>query len=234
MKSETQAYSEQYYDGNGQNGDRPALTLFTRLARRYIPKGRVMDFGCGPGFFLNHLARYYDAIGVEISPWAAEAARRRAGVVVYGATQEIPDASLDGIVSLHVIEHVPDAELQEMLLEWRRVLKPGSKVLVVTPDASGFAARRKGKDWIAYTDPTHINLKSHEQWQALFESAHFKVIHHFSDGLWDFPYVFSLAGKAEALLLGWPTLLQFVFARPLVKAGAGESSILILECVALE
>lgn len=222
-------YDADYYQANGQDGDRPALKLFRRLARRYLEPGKVLDFGCGTGFFLPHLSKHFEACGVESSDWAREVARRSTGQQVYSALSEIETASLSGIVSIHVVEHIPDPALAEVLTEWRRVLRPGARALVITPDAGGFASRRKTDRWIALTDPTHINLKSHRAWRDLFVGNQFKIVEEFADGLWDFPYVFGFLGKAEVGLLGWPTLAQFLLARPLLPPGSGESSIFVLQ-----
>lgn len=50
--------------------------------------------------------------------------------------KQIPyaDNSVDEIVALHVIEHFDFFEGQVALKEWYRVLKPGGKLLVETPD----------------------------------------------------------------------------------------------------
>lgn len=229
MSDGSEQYTAQYYSGNGQDGDRPALRLFTRLAKRYLRRGRVLDFGCGPGFFLTHLKAHFDACGVERSHWASAVARERTGVPIYNSLDSVPDASCDALVSIHVVEHIDDETLAIVLDQWRRVLKPGSRVLVVTPDAHGFAHRRKGREWIAFSDPTHTNLKSNLEWHGTFSRAGFTVVRSFADGLWDFPYLFPALGKLEVCLLGWPTLLQFLIARPLLRPGSGESVILILE-----
>lgn len=123
--------------------------------------------------------------------------------------------SIDALVSVHVIEHIQDPALEPILGQWHRVLRPDCRALVITPDAKGFAHCRKGSKWIAFTDPTHINLKSHVEWEAAFSAAGFIVQHRFADGLWDFPYILPWMGKAEVFLLGWPTLAQFLLARPL-------------------
>ncbi len=221
-------YSEDYYANNGQSGDRPALTFFARLAKRYLQPGVILDFGCGTGHFITHLMRRFDVIGVETSDWASEIARRRTGAMVYTSLDDIPDDSIDSIVSIHVVEHIPDELLVGVLNAWRRVMKAGGRVMVVTPDAGGFAHLRKKEKWIALSDPTHINLKPNAEWCALFESCGFRVERKFADGLWDFPYLLPWLGRLEVLLLGWPTLFQFLAARPLIRAGRGESVIMIL------
>lgn len=45
-----------------------------------------------------------------------------------------PDGSAAHIESYHVIEHVPHVEVQAMLREWHRVLKPGGTMVVECPD----------------------------------------------------------------------------------------------------
>jgi predicted SAM-dependent methyltransferase len=45
-----------------------------------------------------------------------------------------PDNSVDEILALHVIEHFDFHEGNRVLQEWYRVLKPGGKLIVETPD----------------------------------------------------------------------------------------------------
>ncbi|MGV8864886.1 MAG: class I SAM-dependent methyltransferase [Pseudomonas sp.] len=225
---EDQSYKEDYYRSNGQDGDRPALIFFERLAKRFFSSGMVLDFGCGAGHLLHRLQRSFQAIGVEASDWARHQVATT-GAMVHASSGSIETGSLTGIISVHVVEHIPDDQLREVLSEWRRILQPSGRALVVTPDAGGYAARVKGNRWVALTDPTHINLKTHEQWVSMFEGNGFDVVRAAADGLWDFPYRISGLGKAEVFLLGWPTLAQFILGRLLLKPGTGESSIFLLQ-----
>jgi len=45
-----------------------------------------------------------------------------------------PDNSVDEIKAFHIIEHFHFFEIQEVLKEWNRVLKPGGKLWLETPD----------------------------------------------------------------------------------------------------
>jgi SAM-dependent methyltransferase len=88
------------------------------------PGQRVLDFGCGDRPYAPLLAQrqaVYVAcdiegdVDVKIEP---------------GRPLDLPDASLDGIVSFQVLEHVWDLDLY--IGECRRLLKPGGWLLLST------------------------------------------------------------------------------------------------------
>jgi SAM-dependent methyltransferase len=97
----------------------------------------VLDLGCGAGRFVAALRDAgADPVGVEIAEAALERARRNAP----GADLRLlePDGSLPlehGSVDLvwcsEVLEHVADTE--HLLLEARRVLRRGGRLLITVP-----------------------------------------------------------------------------------------------------
>ena len=83
----------------------------------------------------------------------------RADVAYMDATRPfpLPDASMDYVACEHMIEHIDYAGAQAMLGECRRVLKPGGKIRVATPDlqvlirlcdAQPSAEAKKYLEWI--------------------------------------------------------------------------------------
>jgi SAM-dependent methyltransferase len=98
---------------------------------------RVLDLGCGAGRFVAALREAgADPVGVEL----AEAALERAGRNAPGADLRLlePDgslplehASVDLVWCSEVLEHVADTA--HLLLEARRVLRPGGRLLVTVP-----------------------------------------------------------------------------------------------------
>jgi 2-polyprenyl-6-hydroxyphenyl methylase/3-demethylubiquinone-9 3-methyltransferase len=101
------------------------------------PGERVLDLGCGAGRFVRALSEAgAEAVGVEIAQAAVDRARANAP----GADVRLlePDGSLplghaeiDLVWCSEVLEHVGDTA--HALLEARRVLKPGGRLLVTVP-----------------------------------------------------------------------------------------------------
>jgi hypothetical protein len=50
-----------------------------------------------------------------------------------------PDKSVDSIVASHVLEHFPHAQVQAVVTEWVRVLKPGGTIRIAVPDLAKIA-----------------------------------------------------------------------------------------------
>ena len=101
-------------------------------------RGRLLDVGCGNGRFLAQMRGLgWEVVGVEPDPEAARIAKERFGLEVFQDTLEeakFPNDSFDAITMNHVIEHVPDPV--GLLAESRRILKPGGKLVVVTPNTN--------------------------------------------------------------------------------------------------
>jgi SAM-dependent methyltransferase len=128
------------------------------------PGDRVLDLGCGAGRFVAALRHAgADPVGVEI----AEAALVRARANVPGADFRLlePDGSLPlehGSVDLawcsEVLEHVADTA--QSLLEVRRVLRPGGRLLVTTPSHGRLKAALIGLlRFDAHFDPLGQHLR---------------------------------------------------------------------------
>ncbi|HEY6397986.1 MAG TPA: class I SAM-dependent methyltransferase, partial [Solirubrobacteraceae bacterium] len=115
------------------------------LERLVEPCGKdVLDVGCGGGGLARDLAaRGARVIGIEISEAQLAPAIARDGGsgarYLVGCAQELPldDASVDVVVFMRALHHVPVAELRLALCEARRVLRPGGAVYVAEPLAQG-------------------------------------------------------------------------------------------------
>jgi arsenite methyltransferase len=100
---------------------------------------RVLDVGCGPGFYVTELlevvGRDGSIAGVDASAdMLAVAAKRAAGhdkVEFHEAdatSLPVPDASFDRALAVQVLEYVRD--ISTALAELHRALRPGGRVLI--------------------------------------------------------------------------------------------------------
>ncbi len=216
------AYDENYYVNNAQDGDRVALRWYAKVAGRLAPPGaRVLDFGCGVGHLSKRLARRYRLTSFDTS----EAARRRTRAIapaanVVDSLEVVDDASLDLIVSLHVLEHIDPPD--PTLAEFRRMLRVGGRLLYVVPNPQGWGHRIRGDEWFAYRDPTHSALLDRDDWLARTHGAGFTVERVAADGLWDPPYVRRLPRPIQLATLGAPAALQVISGRAFLPRDWGE------------
>ena len=111
-------------------------------ALRLQPGARVLDAGCGSGQFAIALAeRGMTVTGVDLSPAMIRRANAHAmerGVVIDWRTGDItqladPLAVYDAIFARVLLQFVPD--VVAALREFRRVLRPGGRLLASVPGA---------------------------------------------------------------------------------------------------
>ena len=86
-----------------------------------LPVGRILDFGCGPGWFLEALSEWAK-FGVEIAPQALSVLKAL-GIPHATNLDEQASCSFDAVFCYHVIEHLPDP--LDALDQIRRVLQAG-------------------------------------------------------------------------------------------------------------
>jgi 2-polyprenyl-3-methyl-5-hydroxy-6-metoxy-1,4-benzoquinol methylase len=110
-----------------------------RFISFFAPPGPVLDVGCGRGTFLELLRnKQIEAYGVDTSPGAIETCHQKGfrHVEQGDALTYLSDVreQFTGIYCGHVIEHMTSAEVHQFLrLAWQ-ALKPGGRLLVVTPN----------------------------------------------------------------------------------------------------
>jgi SAM-dependent methyltransferase len=141
---------------------------------RSLEPGAILDAGCGLGWFLSALDPRWQRYGLELSAFAAAHARR------YGEVHEarlehcpFPDEFFDVVFCHHVIEHVPDPV--RAVKQLHRVLMPGGKLIIGTPDFDSGAARRYGPKYRLLHDPTHVSLFSNDSMHRFLRDHGFRI-----------------------------------------------------------
>jgi 2-polyprenyl-3-methyl-5-hydroxy-6-metoxy-1,4-benzoquinol methylase len=116
---------------------------------RYVPVGRLLDVGAGPGFLVAAARRRgWEARGVDLNPWASAHAREVVGVdVAVGTLADLlaPGEQFDAVTMMDVLEHVADPDA--LLAQAAAAVRPGGVLVVLTPDAGAPVSRLLGRRW---------------------------------------------------------------------------------------
>ncbi len=105
------------------------LDLLDRFCSRLPAEARVADLGCGHGVEVAALReKGLGAVGIDLSAgMLACAAELVPGRLAQADLRHLPfaDTTLSGVWSVHALLHVPAADFPGVLVEMRRVLRPG-------------------------------------------------------------------------------------------------------------
>ncbi len=111
-----------------------AIIRDTFVALGLSREARVLDLGCGTGGTMKALSGLARFVGLDMSPTAGRFTASRTGeAVACGLATDLPlrDGSLDAVLALDVLEHIPDDA--RAVREVRRVLKPDGVLLATVP-----------------------------------------------------------------------------------------------------
>lgn len=184
-------YGEDYFSGEvfhnyvGERAVRVAAAAeTTQTLAAMKPGGRLLDVGCGPGFFLEAASRVYDATGIELSEFASDYARRELGLRVL--TGDVMDGALAGenfdvITMWNTVEHMSDP--LGALAAVARLSRPGSLLVLSTGDVSGPLARRNLREWNLMSPPYHLFFFSPRTIEVLLANAGFRLRRVVYDGV---------------------------------------------------
>jgi SAM-dependent methyltransferase len=138
----------------------------------HVEHGKALDVGCGSGDFLYFLHLYgWETSGIEPDERAARICSNRGIKTIHSDAENavLPDNYFDAITLHHSLEHMrsPAAAVTRLA----KALKPGGRLVVVTPNAAGFPARRFGPYWRSLDPPRHIALATPQALQLTMERA---------------------------------------------------------------
>lgn len=151
-----------------------ALKNKVKLINAQSQKGNLLDIGAGTGDFLVVAKNDgWFTTGIEPSEKAKAIATNK-GVYFVANLSDLESHSFDVITMWHVLEHV--SNLDEYILELKRLLKPTGTILIAVPNFKSFDANYYGRFWAAYDVPRHIWHFSKTAIQKLFAEKEMKLI----------------------------------------------------------
>lgn len=116
-----------------------------RLVRGHVQGRRVLDFGCGPGFLLEHLVRAdFDVTGADMSEESLARARKLVGNrarLVNVKELVASRGDFDVAFLLETIEHLDDRDLATTFETIRGLLRPGGALVITTPNEEDLSSK---------------------------------------------------------------------------------------------
>ncbi|WP_141730830.1 glycosyltransferase [Oligoflexus tunisiensis] len=168
---------------------KPTLNHF--IKKHFTPKTNILHAGCGSGQVDTDIREYVKITGLDISREALRFYKRTNQdrcKILHGSIFEIPlpSDSVDGIYNLGVMEHFTEEEIQKILKEFHRVLRPQGRMVIFWPPEFGLSVLffkaltlffmkvlRKKQVKFHPDEITRVRSKAHVK--SLFESANFRV-----------------------------------------------------------
>jgi ubiquinone/menaquinone biosynthesis C-methylase UbiE len=202
----------------------PVIRTSARLILDHFGKerGRLLDVGCGYGFFLSQMRSLgFEVQGIDISETALTYAREQMDLIVSNhKIQEFKDQSFDILTAFYVIEHVPDP--RNMLKEFYRVLKPGGFLLLRWPHTAPLTLlTRWWHDFRLHDVPSHLTDFSPTTLKRMLETLGFYDVFTTIGGYTSPPN----AKRLTAFFGKSAQFLEFLTAGALLMPGVSKSTI---------
>jgi 2-polyprenyl-3-methyl-5-hydroxy-6-metoxy-1,4-benzoquinol methylase len=140
-------------------------------------KGRLLDFGCGGGSYLQRMHQQgWKVVGLDFSAAAVRRVRQELGLPAVEGTlpcPELPSGSFDVITMWQVLEHVHDP--MEALRDAHRLLVPGGRLVVAMPNIDSLTFRLFGAWWYSLDLPRHLTHFTPSTLYQMLDRAGFRV-----------------------------------------------------------
>ncbi len=163
------------------------------LAARWCANTRTLDAACGEGYGSALLAQSAASVaGVDISDITINHARQRYGQldglefhIADCINLPFADNEFDRVVSFETLEHL--AEQEQLLAEFRRVLKPDGFLILSSPDKASYS------DGQGSVNEFHVKELYREELESLI-GQYFPVHHLLGQKLMFHSVIWAMAG----------------------------------------
>lgn len=152
-----------------------SLKKKVKLINSYSPeKKTLLDFGAGTGDFLKTAKlNGWKVEGVEPNKDARTKAKEKK-VDLFSSLEEVSHKKYNAITLWHVLEHLPDLEIQIQKLS--SLLEEKGTLIIAVPNYKSFDAKHYKEFWAAYDTPRHLWHFSKTAIEKLFLKEELKLV----------------------------------------------------------
>lgn len=147
-----------------------------KQTRLLVPRGQLLDIGCGEGKLLEFAKPYYLCDGLEPSGIAAREAEARGFRVIQDTLEgaEVPEGKYNVVTLDAVLEHLLDPVAN--LAKINRMLCLGGAVVIKVPKLWGPAHSSHGREWNGFRVGYHTVMFSGESLDNVLRLTGFQPV----------------------------------------------------------
>jgi 2-polyprenyl-3-methyl-5-hydroxy-6-metoxy-1,4-benzoquinol methylase len=136
-------YSENYFKNLQRQYQDPKSLMSKKLTlvKKYCVGGRLLDFGCGTGDFIEVVRDdFKEIVGIDISHHAVQLCRRKFYnskniIIVHGSHEDLEKLGyFDCITALDVLEHLEYPYALTAVRKFFSITKTGGRLIITTPN----------------------------------------------------------------------------------------------------
>jgi len=210
-------YSEAYFKQASRmtpkliEARRTSYQLEVKALEKWIPKGRILDVGCGIGIFLDAFGPHWERHGCDVSSYALSEAEKR-GVQVKHGEFEVLDyegQQFDVVYFRASLHHA--YQPFEALLKAQSLLRPGGVLAIAMSNNHSGPMGRLFRGHVKSYEQAHNYLFSKETLQFMLEKCQLHVVHS------EYPYLGTRYGSWSDLTAVIPFTIRYVLYKFLGK-----------------
>jgi SAM-dependent methyltransferase len=220
--SATPTIDRAYYDNTYYVGHLARLTRHDRFTRVKVQRAMslltpqagelVVDLGSGVGTITAHLSKIgvrvfsmdYSFASLRLAARALKEIGRDeafAGICCDGGNIALADCSIDGVTAVDFTEHIDDTLLDAVARDVFRILKPGGRFVVYTPNNGHLFEILKERNIVLKKDHSHIGLRPMSAYRETLSRAGFAI-----DEAYYEPTHIPVFGAVERMLMPLPVV----------------------------
>ena len=145
-----------------------------KILKKYKKSGKLLDFGCGTGWFLEGAKNYFDTYGVEYSDTIREWLFDTFSIKTFKTLKDIKKEKFDIITAFDVIEHVPNP--LDLLNNLKKILKKDGIILIYTPNFNSLGFKYLGNYNNLLCPPNHLFYFNKASFDFLCKKINLRII----------------------------------------------------------